>query len=270
MSDVPLSPGWWQAGDGRWYPPPPGLSDETAARPPTPPPDHPPSPFDPVAQRPSAPLAPEPTRARPRRRPLVSVIAVLLLVALVVGLSVAMSDRTAKTASANDPAYQLVIGQVLDSELTNLIFIETFWDSYGMFTDEWRAATDAERPALAERWLDDLSAQTAQFANDLALIEDDLASQRYKDGSIPDSIRDLASSHYQTWANWAAEVEGLAREWLQDRSSRLSLYGFITEVQPELDVRIESTFTELCDTLSTTQPTDGSYLQTIVDICDTP
>ena len=269
MSDVPHSPGWWQAGDGRWYPPPPGLSDETAARPPTPPPDHPPSPFDPTANRPLAPLAPEPVRRRSGRRPLVGVIAVLLLVALIVGLTIAMSDRTSKTASADDPDYQQVIGQLLDSELTNLIFLETFWDSYGVFTDEWKTATDAERPAIAERWLEDLSSQVAQFADDLALIEDDYAVQKYKDGSVPDSVRDLAVSHYKSWAAWAAAVEGLAREWLKDPSSKLSLYGFITEVQPELDTRIESTFTQLCDTLSTTQPTDCSYVQTITDVCET-
>lgn len=193
----------------------------------------------------------------------------LVLIAVIVSLSVGLSDRASTTASANDPDYQLVIEQVLDSELTNLIFIETFWDSYGMFTDAWKASTDEERPALVEQWLDELSAQVEQFAGDLALIEDDFASQEYKSGSIPDSVRDLAMSHYRTWATWAASVERLAGDWLQDRSSRLSLYGYITEVQPELDVQIESTFTQLCDTLTTTQPTDGSYRQTIIDICET-
>ena len=269
MSDVPHSPGWWQAGDGRWYPPPPGLSDETAARPPTPPPDRPPSPFDPGAKRPLLPLPPEPDRQRARRGPLVGVIAVLLVIALIVGLTIAISDRESKNASANDPAYQLVIEQVLDSELTNLIFLETFWDSYGVFTDEWRTATEAERPAIAERWLEDLSAQAAQFTDDLAYIEDDYTAQKYKDGSVPDSVRDLAVAHYQSWADWAAAVEGLARDWLRDPSSKLSLYGYITEVQPDLDTRIESTFTKLCETLTTTQPTDGSYLQTIADVCET-
>jgi hypothetical protein len=200
------------------------------------------------------------------------VIAVLLVIALIVGLTIAISDQESKNASANDPAYQLVIEQVLDSESTNQIFLDTFWDSYGVFADEWRTATQAERPAIAERWLEDVSSQLAQFADDLAFIEDDYTAQKYKDGSVPDSVRDLAVSHYQSWADWAAATEGLARDWLRDwlrdPSSKLSLYGYITEVQPDLETHIESTFTKLCDTLTTTQPTDGSYLQTIAKVCE--
>jgi hypothetical protein len=38
-------------------------------------------------------------------------------------------------------------------------------------------------------------------------------------------------------------------------------------VRPELDTSIETTFKALCGTLRDTQPTDGSYILTINDIC---
>ena len=269
MSDVPHSPGWWQAGDGRWYPPPPGLTDETPARPPMPAPDHPPYAIDPNASRPSAPLAPEPPA--PRRRVgsvLVSTLAVLLVIALILGVSFAVSSDSSKTASASDRNYQLVMDQLVDSEFTNLVFIETFWDRYGQFTDEYNTASEAEQPAVVERWLEDIESQVAQFQDDLALIENNFASQTYKDGSIPDSIRNEAIAHYQTWDRWASEIVSIAREWITLETSSLSLYGYTTEVAPNLDGRIESTFTQLCTTLKETQPTDGSYKATIFDMCE--
>lgn len=270
MSDVPHSPGWWQAGDGRWYPPPPGLTDEMPARPPTPPPDHPPYAVDPRASVAAPPLAPVPTPQRRRAWPwFVSALAVLVVVALVVGVSVTVSDRSAKTASASDRNYQLVMNQLLESELTNLIFIETFWDSYGQFTDEYNSASEAEQPAIAERWLEEIEAQVRQFEVDLALIEDDFTAQSFEDSSIPDSIRNEAIAHYRTWERWAAEILSLAREWLTVETSPLSFYGYVTEVAPNLDSQIESTFLELCSTLDATQPNDGSYTATIIDICET-
>jgi hypothetical protein len=270
MSDTPHSPGWWQAGDGRWYPPPPGLGDETPARPPMPAPDHPPSAVDPQASGPSAPLAPEPPSPRRRVGPvLISALSVLLVIALILGVSFAVSDHSSKTASANDRDYQLVINQLVDSEFTNLVFIETFWESYGQFTDEYNTASPAEQPAIAERWLDDIESQVAQFEDDLALIESDFALQSYKEGSIPDSIRDEAIAHYRTWSQWASEIVSIAREWLVLESSPLSLYGYVTEVAPNLDGRIESTFLQLCETLTETQPTNGSYEVTILEICET-
>jgi hypothetical protein len=268
MSDVPLSPGWWQAGDGRWYPPPPGLTDEIPARPPTPAPDHPPYPFDPSAQRSFAPLAPIP-RSRPsRRRPLLLAGLVLLLIgALLFGIGVSIVPDSSTTAKSNDPKYQMAVEDLVASEVTNLVFIETFWDSYTRYREEWTASTEAERPAITERWLSDIDAEVAQFQLDLQQIEDDYAARTYADGSIPDSVRDLAMNHYKAWQRWAAAIVPVANEWLQDRTSTLSLYGYVTEVRPELDTSIETTFKALCETLRDTQPTDGSYILTINDIC---
>lgn len=232
-------------------------------------PDHPPYAIDPNASRPSAPLAPEPPA--PRRRVgsvLVSTLAVLLVIALILGVSFAVSSDSSKTASASDRNYQLVMDQLVDSEFTNLVFIETFWDRYGQFTDEYNTASEAEQPAVIERWLEDIESQVAQFQDDLALIENNFASQTYKDGSIPDSIRNEAIAHYQTWDRWASEIVSIAREWITLETSSLSLYGYTTEVAPNLDGRIESTFTQLCTTLKETQPTDGSYKATIFDMCE--
>ena len=232
-------------------------------------PDHPPYAIDPNASRPSAPLAPEPPA--PRRRVgsvLVSTLAVLLVIALILGVSFAVSSDSSNSASASDRNYQLVMDQLVDSEFTNLVFIETFWDRYGQFTDEYNTASEAEQPAVVERWLEDIESQVAQFQDDLALIENNFASQTYKDGSIPDSIRNEAIAHYQTWDQWASEIVSIAREWIALETSSLSLYGYTTEVAPNLDGRIESTFTQLCTTLKETQPTDGSYKATIFDMCE--
>lgn len=272
MSDVPHSTGWWQAGDGRWYPPPPGLTDEMPARPPTPPPDHPPYAFDPMAQQPSAPLLPTPKPTRSRRTSLIiaGLAAVVVgTIILILGITFAVSDHASKTASSNDPKYQMVVEDLLESELTNLVFIETFWDGYGSFTDEWQGSTEAERPAVAARWFSDIESQVAQFQDDLQQIEDDYAARSYADGSIPDSIRDLAIDHYGTWQAWAAQIVSIANEWYSNESSSLSLYGYVTEMYPRLDSNIETSFMTLCETLNDTQPTDGSYMQTIFDICQT-
>jgi hypothetical protein len=268
MSDVPHSPGWWQAGDGRWYPSPPGLTDETPSRPPTPAPDHPPYPFDPSAQSLSGPLAPIPRPSRSRRRPLIiSGLALLVVGALLVVIGIAISSDKSTTANSNDPKYQMAVEDLLNSELTNLVFIETFWDSYSHYRDAWTAATDEERKALTDQWLSDIDTEVAQFQHDLQQIEDDYAARTYADGSIPDSVRDLAMNHYKAWQRWAAAIVPIANDWLQDRTSALSLYGYVTEVRPELDTSIETTFKALCGTLKETQPTDGSYMLTIDDVC---
>lgn len=198
---------------------------------------------------------------------LTGALSILLVIAMIIGVTVAVSDHSSKTASSRDPDYQIVMNQLVDSELTNLIFIETFWDRYGQFTDEYNTATDAEKPGIADQWLADIESQVAQFEDDLTQIENDYSLQPFENGSVPDSIRDHAIAHYRTWARWANEIVSIAREWLVVETSPLSLYGYVTEVAPNLDGRIESTFTELCATLDSTQPTDGSYSQTILDIC---
>jgi hypothetical protein len=265
MSDVPHSPGWWQAGDGRWYPPPPGLTDEMPSRAPTPAPDHPPYQFDPSSQ---GPLAPVPRPQRSPRRPLfLAILAIFVIGALLFGIGVSIVPDSSTTAKANDAEYQMAIEDLLDSELTNLIFIETFWESYGRFREEWIASPDTERPAVTERWLVEIDSEVAQFQLDLEQIQADYAARDYPDGSIPDSVRDLAMIHYNAWQRWADEILTVANEWLQDRTSTLSLYGYATEVRPELDTNIETTFNDLCATLRATQPTDGSYILTIDDIC---
>jgi len=268
MSDVPLSPGWWQAGDGRWYPPPPGLTDEMPARAPTPAPDHPPYAFDASEPRPSTPLAPTPPRQRSRRRSLIIAgVAAIIVGALILSIGIAILPHSTNTASSSDPAYQMAVEDLLQSELTNLIFLETFWDGYSNFQDEMKNASNSERRAILERWLSESQTEVDQFQIDLQQIEDDYTARSYKDGSVADSIRDLAMNHYKTWQNWASQIMPIAVDWQKDRTSTLSLYGYVTEVQPALDIAIETTFKALCSTLTTTQPTDGSYAQTITDIC---
>ena len=268
MSDVPFSPGWWQAGDGRWYPPPPGLTDEMPARAPTPAPDHPPYAFDPNAQRPSAPLAPTTPRQRSRRRSLINAgVAAIVVGALILTIGIAVLPNSTKAASSSDPAYQMAVEDLLQSELTNLIFLETFWDGYNNFQEELKNASSAERAAIVERWLSESQSEVDQFQIDLQQIEDDFTARSYKDGFFADSIRDLATNHYKTWQNWASQIMPIAIDWQNDRTSTLGLYGYVAEVQPALDIAIETTFTELCSTLITTQPSDGSYAQTIAEIC---
>lgn len=268
MSDVPFSPGWWQAGDGRWYPPPPGLTDEMPARAPTPAPDHPPYAFDPNAQRPSAPLAPTTPRQRSRRRSLINAgVAAIVVGALILTIGIAVLPNSTKAASSSDPAYQMAVEDLLQSELTNLIFLETFWDGYNNFQEELKNASSGERAAIVERWLSESQSEVDQFQIDLQQIEDDFTGRSYKDGSFADSIRDLATNHYKTWQNWASQIMPIAIDWQNDRTSTLGLYGYVAEVQPALDIAIETTFTELCSTLITTQPSDGSYAQTIAEIC---
>lgn len=268
MSDVPHSPGWWQAGDGRWYPPPPGLTDEMPSRPPTPAPDHPPYLFDPSAQGPSGPLPPILQTPRSRRRPFIlGGVALMLVGALILAIGLTILPHSTTTASSSDPKYQMAIEDLLNSEQTNLIFIETFWDGYSTFQDQWKAASAAERPALFDQWLTESQSEVDQFLVDLQQIEDGYAARNYKNGSIPDSLRDLAMSHYRTWQDWTSQVISLANSWHDDRTSTLSLYGYITEKQPALDTGIQTTFKALCATLRNTQPTDGSYMLTINDIC---
>lgn len=189
------------------------------------------------------------------------------VIILILGITIAVTDHASKTASSSDPKYQMVVEDLLDSELTNLVFIETFWESYQLFYEEWLTATDAERPAIAERWFADIDSQVAQFEEDLEQIQDNYDDRNYADGSIPDSLRDLAVNHYKTWQAWASQIVTIAHQWYGDRTSTLSLYGYVTEVQPALDSNIETTFKALCATLADTQPTDGSYMQTISDIC---
>jgi hypothetical protein len=183
------------------------------------------------------------------------------------GVGVSIVPDSSKTAKASDAEYQMAIDDLLDSELINLIFIETFWDSYSRYREEWTASTEAERPEVTDRWLTEIDSEVAQFQLDLERIQADYAARDYPDGSIPDSVRDLAMIHYNAWQRWADEILTVANEWLQDRTSTLSLYGYTTEVSPELDTNIETTFNALCATLRETQPADGSYMLTINDIC---
>jgi len=194
---------------------------------------------------------------------------VLVAVALVAGLVLTVSEDSSTTASGTDPDYQLVIDDLLDSELTNLVFLETFWDGYRDFRQEWEAAAPAEQNAVAQRWFTDIESQVGQFRTDLEEILTDYNLRDFTNGSIPDEIRDLAIAHYRTWRNWAAQIISIATDWYNDRTSSLSLFGYVTEVEPELDSNIEETFLALCATLEDSQPTDGSYLQTITDICET-
>ena len=263
MSDTPLAPGWWQAGDGRWYPPPPGLYDGMPSRPPTSAPDRHPH-DDAASGEPEPPLG---ARRGRTRAVVLGLLAVAVVIALVASLVVILPGGSTTTASAKDPNYQRVMGDLIESESTNLVFLETFWGGYSEFEQEMDASTPAERPAVARRWLSDIETQVAQFRVDLDQFEDTYLGRSFGAGTIPDEIRDLAIDHYRAWQRWASQIVTIANDWYGDRASNLSLFGYVTEVQPSLDIAIETTFTALCATLEETQPSDGSYVQLITDIC---
>ena len=280
MSDTPLGPHWWQAGDGKWYPAPPGLADDDSSRAPTPPPDHAP---EPPSRR--APLGvgvyragrvgTTPTGATDERRRgtalAVAVVAVFLVVALVAGLFELVSRHSAPRASSSDPTYQQAIVDLLDSETTNYVFLETFWDGYaanlsssggGSTPRSGRSGT----VTMDAAWLDDMQAQVDQFAVDLGDIEQSLADRPWRDGSVADTIRDLASEHYRAWQQWTARVPDLARQWMTAGPS-VDLSTFIDRTAPQLVDDIERTFGSLCSALWSTAPSDGRFDATIAEIC---
>lgn len=284
MSDTPTGPDWWQAGDGQWYPTPPGLTDSNASRPPTPPPDHDP---EPLTTGPSSPFsagvyragrlgadaeadAPETTSHR-RRSLGVAIGAGLLAVVLVLGTVAAVTGQSARRASSNDPSYQQAIVDLLGSERTNLVFIQTFWESYQANrvapSGTSRSGRSSGAVVMDASWFDDMQAQVGQFSQDLADIDAALEERPWSNGSVADEVRDLARSHYQTWQRWTNDIPALVRRWLETGST-VELATWLEDSAPQLDVAIERTFRDLCDALVETAPGDGRFDSTIVAICE--
>ena len=283
MSDAPLGPDWWLAGDGKWYPAPPGLSDATPSRAPTPAPDHDPEP--PVRRAPlaagvygagrvGAPPPPTPARRSRGRVIAVGTALVLIVVAVLAGVTVLVSDHSSKQASSNDPEYQQAIVDLLASERTNIVFLQTFWEDYrahvsGAGSLGQQAPSTNGTPAsktVDPNWMPDMQAQVSQFSQDLAAIDEDLDARPYDDGSVADTIRDEAQAHYRTWQEWARNIPTIIERWIADTST-LSLSGYMEEFAPHLDASIERTFRALCTTLRETAPSDGKFDQTIESIC---
>lgn len=282
MSDTPLGDDWWQAGDGKWYPTPPGLGASASSRPPTPPPDHDPVP---VPTGPTSPFSAGVYRAgrmgastdptdtdedRPRRRRSlgVALVAALTAVALVLGTVAAVSDHSSKRASSNDPSYQQAIVDLINTERTNLVFLQTFWESYEahQVTPSGRSGRSSGSVRMDESWFDDMQAQIEQFSEDLIDIDQALEDRPWNDGTVADEVRDLARSHYQTWQRWTNDITELVRGWLADPSTDLATY--LDDAAPQLDAAIENTFRDLCETLLDTAPTDGRFDSTISTICE--
>lgn len=282
MSDAPLGPDWWLAGDGKWYPSPPGLADDRSSRAPTPAPDHDPAapaprpgPFSAGvyrAGRVGAPVAEEPPRRARRRALVMGALVAILVVALVAGISVAVSGHSSTRASSNDPAYQQAIVDLLDSESTNIVFLQTFWEGYyahlsgGPTAPGSRGRSSSQMATVDAGWLDDMQSQVDQFSIDLAEIDTELDERPWSDGSVADRIRDLARDHYRTWQQWSREVPGLVRTWFATKSP-LELRSYLTTAGPELDTAIEQSFHALCDELTDTAPADGRFDATIAGIC---
>lgn len=281
MSDTPPGDDWWQAGDGKWYPTPPGLIDAGSSRPPTPPPDHDP---EPLATGPTSPFsagvyragrvgatAPEESVPERRRSLGVAVGAALLAVLLVVGTVAAVSDHSSRRASSDDPSYQQAIVDLLDSERTNLVFLQTFWESYKASHTAPSTGSRSGRAGGAvtmdPSWFDDMQAQVEQFSQDLAAIDADLEERPWSNGSVADEVRDLARSHYQTWQRWTNDIPALVRQWL-DTGSSTELSQWLDTSAPQLDAAIENTFDDLCATLVETAPDDGRFDSTITSICE--
>jgi hypothetical protein len=267
MSDTSQGPGWWSAADGKWYPPPPGFSEKMPTRPPTPPPDHPPYEPHPNLTMPPPVYARVPTPSRRGTFLAVAVVAialVIVMIGLVVGL---VSKHSSTTAASNSREYRLVVTDILGTETTNKVFLQTFWEGEQQFVNAWNNATPAERDQIAASWLADADSQISQFRIDLQDIDELLNSETFANGSIPDSVRDAAVAHYRTWQNWAAAAPTLAQRWTIDSSGSSTLDTYIDAQQPTLGSDINSTFAHLCATLSSTRPTDGSYDATITSIC---
>lgn len=275
VSDAPLGPNWWQAGDGKWYPAPPGL-DGSSAPAPTPPPDH-----DPVPPVRRAPLAvgvygagraglvvEEPTPARHRGRSLLlGVVGVLVILGLLGGLFTAVVDRSSARASSDDRAYQQAIVDLLDSEQTNLVFLQTFWEDHTAHMADSVLRSGRITGAVDTGWLDDMQAQIDQFALDLIAIDALLEERPWSQGSVPDTIRDKARVHYQTWQRWVNDLPALARAWIATPQA-IDLQSWIDEKAPQLGIAIDETFRELCATLAETAPSDGRFDSTIAEICE--
>lgn len=284
MSDTPQGSDWWRAGDGKWYPAPPGLSDTDTAPAPTPPPDH-----DPVPPAPrSAPfsagvyragrvgttaVAEPPERSRRRAVGLAAIVAVLVI-GLIAGMTALVADDSSKRASSDDPTYQQAIVDLLGSERTNLVFLQTFWESYrahqssrgsGPGTRGNPGAATGSR-AIDAGWFDDMEAQVDQFSDDLVGIVGGLDDRPWRDGTVADHIRDLARRHYEAWLRWTNDVPTLAEQWLAAQSP-LDLQSWIDRTAPQLDVAIETTFDDLCAALETTAPSDHHFDSTIETIC---
>jgi hypothetical protein len=287
MSDTPPGPDWWQAGDGQWYPTPPGLTDSNASRPPTPPPDHDP---EPLATGPTSPFsagvyragrlgadtdddadADEDTTSHRRRSLGVAIGAALLVVVLVLGTVAAVTDHSTRRASSNDPSYQQAIVDLLGTERTNLVFIQTFWESYQANqvapSNNARSGRSSGTFTMDTSWFADMQAQVEQFSRDLADIDAALEERPWSNGSVADEVRDLARSHYQTWQRWTNDVPTLVREWLESGST-VELATWLESSAPQLETAIERTFQDLCDALVETAPDDGRFDSTIIAICE--
>jgi hypothetical protein len=267
MSDESRGPGWWLAGDGKWYPPPPGISEPMPSRPPTPPPAHPPYAMNPGAMPPPAPpvIPPSPSnRGKYWAMAVVAVALVIVMLGLVAGLT---ARHSATTAAPDNREYRLVITDIVDAETTNEIFLQTFWEGYQQFVNTWNNATPEERAQITQTWLTDARAQVAQFRLDLQDIDEMLNAERFDNGSIPDSLRDAAVTHYRSWQSWSARVPDLAAQWSSDETASGGLDAYIDGLEPSLGNDINTSFGQLCDTLTTTKPDNGNYDATISSIC---
>lgn len=266
MSDAPQGPGWWYAADGKWYPPPPVMSSEVPARPPTPAPDHPPYGMAPDAS--GFPThSPEAVPSRSRNKALFAVSAVAVILAFtVVGLIVALVGRSGSNFRSADQQYEVVVTDVIDAESINNTFLETFWQGYVTYIARWNAAPESVREEITLQWLDDAQSEIGQFRQDLQGIDAALTARAFDDASRADEVRDAAVAHYRSWQNWAADMPGLVDEW-SDADTDATLDEYIDITEPELGEDINGSFLDLCDSLSDNEPSDGSYESTIYEIC---
>lgn len=275
MSDAPQGAGWWYAADGRWYPPPYPTAETTSgstnvdgypSRPPTAAPDHPP--LHMVDGASGFPMSEPVPVVHPRRSKAlwaVSAVAVILAIA-VIALTLALVGRGPGNFRAASQQYDVVVADILDAEDINLIFLDTFWQTYAIYIDEWDSATPERRPEITERFLDDITAQIDQFRFELNSIDGSLVSRAFDDGSAADDIRDAAVAHYRAWDDWASVVPDAATSWATTDSA-LTLDDWIDDRNPELNRDINSTFRAVCAELSDQQPSDGSYEDLIFEIC---
>lgn len=206
-----------------------------------------------------------PTRSRNKALLAVSAVAVILAFT-VIGLIAALVGRGGSNFRSADEQFDVVVTDVVDAESINTTFLETFWQGYLTYIARWNAAPEAQREGITLQWLDDAQAEIAQFRQDLQGIDATFTARAFDDGSRADHVRDAAVTHYRSWKDWAADMPALATSWSR-ADTDITLDEYVDANEPALGDQINGSFQGLCDSLSDSEPSDGSYESTIRDIC---
>lgn len=121
MSDTSQGPGWWQASDGKWYPPetapagyePPQTSEPTIQQPVTPPEQYPPTIAQPATPVPGSPGGPPPASTQTKSRtPMwiaIGGVALLVVAGIVAAIAMSGDDDDDETATSTTTTIAAVV-----------------------------------------------------------------------------------------------------------------------------------------------------------------